>query len=510
MKLPQLPQWYSFYGITLACSFGFALFGIDSSLMSGVLANSEFKKQFNDPDDTIVGQITSSFDLGCFITAVIASLIGNRWSRKRTIVIGCFIHMIGGILQTTSYSVGQLITGRIIAGFGNGFITVAIPVYQSECTPANIRGRVLSLLGVMNALGGVLIAWVNYGMMFVKGSSVAWRFPVSLQILFSMATMVMTPFLAESPRWLMINGRYEQARKVLAGLSNEDLDSDAVHTQFTEIKYHVEHEQELAETSRVKDLFNGNDKLQNLRRIILGAGTQFMQQWGGINVILYYATVIYQNSLGFDESMSYILSACNQMNYTLFLTMSSFLLIDRVGRKPLMFWGAIGQGICFMIVVISLSIGTKNASIVAISFMFVYYSTYGTTWCMTPWLYPTEINSLKYRNTGAAISTATNWIFNYVIVLITPTGIANIAWRYYIIYAVMNFSAAVVIALFYEETAGLTLEEVDELFEYGKRRVNLKELIPGQHRKRVLVRDPAITVEDKAHDEFVEDVKADA
>lgn len=500
----KLPQWNSYYGITIACGFGFALFGYDTSLMSGVLANKHFKSQFNYPDATIEGQITSAFDLGCFITAVATSIIGNKWSRRSTVMIGCSIHIIGGIIQSSSYTLGQLITGRLIAGFGNGFITVVIPVWQSEATPAQIRGRVSGLLSLCNGIGNVLIAWVNYGMIYVD-SSVSWRFPVALQILLSGLTLVLTPFLGESPRWLIIKSRYDEAQTVLAGIYSEDKQSDVVQTVFLEIKEHVQHEKEVAAEFRIKDIFRKKDPSKNLQRVILGAGTQFMQQWGGINVILYYATVLFEDSLGFDESLSYILSACNQMNSTTSLVLCTFFLVDRVGRKPLMFWGALSQGICYMIVVIALSIGTKNSSIVAISFMFGYYTTFGLSWWMVPWLYPAEINSLQYRNTGAAVATATNWIFNYVVVLITPTGIGNIAYRYYIIYAVMNFSFMPIVYYFYEETVGLSLEEIDELFEYGDRKKSFREILPFNHRNRILRRSAQQALE-KAEEEFVENV----
>jgi hypothetical protein len=320
--------------------------------------------------------------------------------------------------------------------------------------------------------------------------------------------MIITPFLAESPRWLIIMARYDEGREVLAGLGGKPADSDEVHTIFTEIKYHVEHENELASESHLKDLFRKGDKMRNLERIVLGAGSQFMQQWGGINVILYYATVLFEDSLGFSSNIAYILSACNSVNSTICVLIAAFFLIDRVGRKPILFWGAFAQGICFMIVVISLSLNTKKSSIVAVSFMFAYYTSYGLTFWMVPWLYPAEINSLHYRNTGAAVATATNWIFNYVIVLITPSGVANIGWRYYIIYAVMNFSFMPIIYYFYEETAGLTLEQVDELFEFKDNKRSLSEVIPGSHRKKQLWTRTVVpdASKDAPRDEHIEDV----
>lgn len=502
----KLPQNYSFSLLTLSCGLGFALFGLDSSLMSGVLANKVFKDQFDNPNPTIVGQITSSFDLGCFITAVITSVVGNNWSRKSIIVLGCFIHVVGGIIQTCSYSVGQLIAGRIIAGFGNGFITVAIPVWQSECSPANIRGKIMGFLNGINGIGGVAIAWINFAMMDVQ-SSVSWRFPVSLQVLFSGATMIMTPFLAESPRWLIMKGRDGEACEVLSGLIGKEVESDEVQTMFQEIKYHVNHENELAAESHFRDLFRTGDKMRNLERILLGAGTQMMQQLGGINMILYFQTVLFEDSLGFNSRLAYILSACNQMNSTISVLVAAFFLIDRVGRKPTLFWGALGQGVCFLIVTVALSRGIEstNASIVAISFIFCYYTVYGLSFWMVPWTYPPEINSLRYRNTGAAAATATNWIWNYVVVLITPSGIDNLGWKYYIIYTVFNFSFLPIIYFFYEETAQLTLEQVDQLFEYRDAKRSYKEIIPGYHRRRqIWTRTAAPEQKDTPESEFVE------
>lgn len=127
---------------------------------------------------TIVGQITSVLDLGCFVTAVLTSIIGNGWSGKSTVMIGCTIHIIGGIIQSSSYTVWHLSARRLIAGFDNGLITVAIPLWQSESTLAHIRGQLIGVLSFLDGLGGIFIAWVYYRMVFVD-SSVSWRFPVA-------------------------------------------------------------------------------------------------------------------------------------------------------------------------------------------------------------------------------------------------------------------------------------------------------------------------------------------
>jgi hypothetical protein len=112
-----------------------------------------------------------------------------------------------------------------------------------------------------------------------------------------------------------------------------------------------------------------------------------------------------------------------------------------------------------------LGINTKQWQAVAVAFIFGYYTTFGLSWIAVPWLYPAEVNTQQMRIAGAGIATATNWISNYVVVLVTPVGISNIQWRYYLIYAVLNAAFVIIVQVFYVETAMLSLEEIDNLFE---------------------------------------------
>jgi hypothetical protein len=225
----------------------------------------------------------------------------------------------------------------------------------------------------------------------------------------------------------------------------------------------LRHEAEMPKF-RFKSLFK-NDRLQTTRRMLLGAGTQFMQQFGGINIINYYLPVVFA-SLGVNRNLSLILGACNAINL-LCSTFVGALYIESLGRKKMMVYGAAVQALCFALVSTGLAINTKQWQAVAVAFIFGYYTTFGLSWIAVPWLYPAEVNTQQMRIAGAGIATATNWISNYVVVLVTPVGISNIQWRYYLIYAVLNATFVVVVQLFYVETAKLSLEGIDNLFERG-------------------------------------------
>ncbi|KAJ5110130.1 general substrate transporter [Penicillium argentinense] len=447
--------------ITFTCAAGFALFGYDQGIFGGLLQNESFVKTFNAPDSTLEGQITATYDLGCFFGALFAMWLGDKSGRKRTILWGCVVLIIGATIQATSFRVSQLIVGRFVAGLGNGMNTAAIPVWQSETAAARHRGRFIILQLFLNQVGNVIAQWINYGLTFVAGNSVAWRFPLAFQCVFAILTLIFLPWLPESPRWLIMKARNEEAFSVLKRLGASSRTEQCNTEVFNAIVQNVRHEMEARRLS-FKALTK-SDSLHTTRRVLLGAGTQLMQQWGGINVINYYLPVVF-SSLGITRNLSLILSACNAMNLMI-STCFGALYIETFGRKRMMLWGAVGQSVCFTLVAIGLALATKPWEAVAVAFVFAYYTTFGLSWIAVPWMYPAEINTQRMRIAGAGIATATNWINNYIVVLVTPIGISNIGWKYYLIYAVLNAVFVPVLGYFYVETAGLSLEQIDTMFE---------------------------------------------
>lgn len=129
-----------------------------------------------------------------------------------------------------------------------------------------------------------------------------------------------------------------------------------------------------------------------------------------------------------------------------------------------MLWGAFFESICFAMIAAGLAVNSKETLIMAIAFIFLYYSAYGLSFLPIPFIYPAEINSQRMRNIGSSLSTLTNWSFCYLIVSVTPPGIANLGWKFYLIFAAMNAAFVPLVYFFYIETAKLSLEEIDEVF----------------------------------------------
>lgn len=264
-----------------------------------------------------------------------------------------------------------------------------------------------------------------------------------------------------------MKNRVTEAQHILARLLMKPENDPAVISEIQNSVSSVYHEAEVQQSVALKEIFTRNSKQQTLRRMILGAGTAFFQQVGGTNVIAYYLPVVLTRSVGLSSRMALILSAVDSMSL-MFWGSTAALLIDRVGRKKLMLIGVAASSVCFALVAVGLRYGgpqNKGMSIMAIVFIFVYYVFYGISLLSIPYIYPAEINSQKMRNIGTSFATAVNWIFVYVVVVVTPTAIQNIQWRYYMLYAIFNFCFIPLIYFFYVETATLSLEQVDRLFE---------------------------------------------
>jgi len=346
------------------------LFGYDQGVFGGLLGNAMFLRTFNDPGATIQAQIVSTYDIGCILGAALSIFIGNRLGRKKTIAISCLFVIIGGVIQAASYSLAPMIVGRIIAGLGIGQNSAAIPMWQAETCKPEHRGKLIALQLVLVIFGIVITNWMNLGFTYVPNNHVSWRGPLAFQAFFAIVAMLLVWCMPESPRWLCLKDRHQEARVVIARLQAKPVDDDSVGESLQLIIDTVAHERTFQEVSW-KEVFSNNEQ-QTFRRITLGAGTSLMQQMGGINVVVYYLPVVLRTSFGFSDRTALILSACDFMSLCLWGSLV-MIVIDKFGRKPLMLIGAAAQGVCFAGAATGLGIGTKSSSAVAVAFIFLYH-----------------------------------------------------------------------------------------------------------------------------------------
>lgn len=280
----------------------------------------------------------------------------------------------------------------------------------------------------------------------------------------------MCPFLPDSPRLLIRKGQYEEAAEVLAALEGHGATptSPSVRTQFSIIKDVLDREHAVDYTWW--QLLTGRGPPGALRRMILGAWMQAMNQISGINVTSYYMTYVFIHAIGFSEQMARILAAAGSMDY-LFFSFMAYFVIERYGRRRVMMTSSAACSACWTIIAIALGLSETGRGdsfrlgVVAVSFFFAFFASFAMGTLGVPWLYPTEINALAFRGKGASLAMATNWICNYMVAQVTPPGIANLGWRFWVIWAVICASFVPITFFFYPETANRSLEDIDRFFE---------------------------------------------
>ncbi|KAL1879624.1 hypothetical protein Plec18167_004086 [Paecilomyces lecythidis] len=311
----------------------------------------------------------------------------------------------------------------------------------------------------------MLSYWVDYGMSFVTNDA-QFRFPIALQILFAVITLLGICILPESPRWLIAHDRHDEARHILWAVERNarhlDINDPILTQQLSEIQQAIKEEREAAAGGSFRTMLkNGDQKF--LYRTLLGIGGQFMQQISGINLITYYAPVIFQQSVGLSHNISLLLAGFNGVAYFL-SSLIPIWIIDRLGRRKLMLFAVGGQCACMAILAGTISNGSQSAGIVATIMLFLFNFFFAVGLLAIPWLLPAEYAPLAIRTRAAALATASNWIFTFLVVEITPVSIHNIGWRTYVYFCVFNFCFIPLIYFFYPETRNLSLEQIDRLF----------------------------------------------
>ncbi|KAJ8100216.1 general substrate transporter [Lipomyces tetrasporus] len=452
--------------VTALTALGFMQIGFDIGLMGGLVNQRAFNDTFNSPSPTMLGFIVSIMEVGAFFGSISNAIFGESMGRKKSTGLGVIVLIIGSLLQATAYHRSHLVVGRIVTGFGLGIVNSTTPVMQAEFSPKATRGLYVCVQLTTLNLGTLLVYWIDYGFS-THVNSYAWRVPVILQCAFLLPMLLLLLHADETPRWLAAHDRQDDALEVLRRLNNGKIpDSDVVAT-YEDILRTVSAERAVGAGSW-KDLLK-NDKIQSQRRFFIACAIQMFQQLGGINAIIYYSGTIFHKSVGFSANMSSLMSGFLQ-TWMFLASFIPWLLIDRIGRRRLLL-SMISLMAAVMAVQSALVRQIENdttighvSGIAAAAMLFVFEGAFTIGFQATVWVYPAEILPLRLRQRGSAISTAANWICNYIIVQITLPAVTNIGWKTYIIFAVLNALWVPVIFFFFPETKGLQLEDVDRLF----------------------------------------------
>ncbi|KAJ5637429.1 hypothetical protein N7490_007308 [Penicillium lividum] len=442
-------------------AIGGFLFGYDSGIITSTIGQTGFINYFSNPNDTVTGGIVSAFQGGAILGTIINMFTGDRLGRKMSVFAGACISCFGCALQAGSVNMTMLIIGRFIAGTAVGMLTSVVPMYAGEIAEAPNRGMMSGLLQWMLSWGYLIAQWLGYGCSFVD-TAFQWRFPLAFQCIPGLTLACGVWFLSESPRWLMEKDRHDEA---LATLQRLHGDGTPEKEQYIELEFQEIREAINAERASTKITWTSIlTKASWRRRLILGCAVQAFGPLSGINVINYYGTRIYA-SLGFDTKTSLMIIGISGALSIVYCT-GGLWALERVGRiKPLII-GSAGMGLALVCnAAMSQHYNESNTNelraMVAMNFVFSFFYTFIG---IISWVYPAEIFPVDIRNQGNSVTTFTNWTINLVFAQFSPTALSNIGFRYFYVFFVFNLIAMVCYMLFFPETKGKTLEQMDILF----------------------------------------------
>ncbi|MCJ1400280.1 hypothetical protein MMC11_003484 [Xylographa trunciseda] len=496
----EAPVTLKAYMMCAFAAFGGIFFGFDSGYISGVLGMNYFVNLITGipipgPNASAAelaaftltssdkSLITSVLSAGTFFGALIAGDLADFFGRRTTIVAGCVVFAVGVILQTASYGLGLLVAGRLIAGFGVGFVSAIIILYMSEIAPRKVRGSIVSGYQFCITIGLLLASCVDYGTQD-RTDTGSYRIPIAIQLAWALILGTGLLMLPESPRYFVKRGRIDKAVEVLARLRGQPRDSEFVQQEVAEIVANHEYEMQVIPQnsyfSSWANCFKGGLRKpsSNLRRTILGTSLQMMQQWTGVNFVFYFGTTFFQE-LGTIPNPFLISLITTLVNVC--STPISFWTIERFGRRPLLIGGAAGMVVCqFIVAIVGTATGaTAGAPVdVMIAFICIYIFFFASTWGPGAWVLIGEIFPLPIRSRGVALSTASNWLWNCIITVITPymvgTDKGNLGPKVFFVWGSLCAVCFVYAYLLVPETKGLSLEQVDRLLEETNARTSSK------------------------------------
>lgn len=486
----EAPVTLKAYLLCVFAAFGGFFFGYDSGYIGGVLGMPYFIHTFQGLPYPPAGAtkeqseyfkisssnnslIVSILSAGTFFGAIVAGDFADWFGRRTTIIMGCGVFSIGVALQTASTTVALLAVGRIIAGFGVGFVSAIIILYMSEIAPKKIRGALVSGYQFAITLGLMVAACVTYA---TNGrlDTGSYRIPIALQLLPAIILATGLFFLPESPRYFVIKDRLENAARSLAILRGQPADSELIQQELAEIVANHQYEMSVIPQSGYlsswANCFKGGlgSASSNLRRTILGTSLQMMQQWTGVNFIFYYSTIFLQ-SLGTIDNPFLISMVFTIVNVC--STPISFYIVERLGRRTILIYGAAGMVVCQFIVG---AVGTAlpdstTAATALVAFICIYIFFFATTWGPGAWVLIGEIFPIPIRSRGVGLSTASNWLWNCIIGVITPymvgTDKGNLGPKVFFIWGTLCLVCFFYAVFLIPETKGLSLEQVDRMFE---------------------------------------------
>lgn len=433
------------YIVAIVASLGGLLSGYDTGVISGALL---FINETWVLPDTLQGFLVSSVLIGAVIGAATNGILADIFGRKKIIMATAVIFILGSILCAFAPNVYVLILSRIFVGFAVGIVNFVVPLYLSEVSPKNLRGTLVSLYQWAITAGILFSYFINA--VFAQ-AVYNWRWMLFAGVVPGLVLFIGMCFMSDTPRWLVSKNRDDEAKKV-----------------FSKIEPDIEPEKEIAEIKETL-VDNRQEKTFRLKKwmimpFVVGIGIMFAQICTGINTIIYYAPTIFKTA-GFDSNLTAIYATTGIGVVNFIMTIVAVFFTDRIGRKPLLYFGLTGVMLSLFALGTSFAFaGVLGSSLkwVAVGSLVTYIICFAMSLGPIGWILVSEVFPLRIRGIAMSVCTVSNFAFNFFVVGSFPVLLHRIggAWTFWI-FGIVSILCIIFVYFFVPETKGISLEQIE-------------------------------------------------
>ena len=439
------------YVVAIVASLGGLLSGYDTGVISGALL---FINETWLLPDTLQGFLVSSVLIGAVIGAATNGVLADIFGRKKIIMATAVIFIIGSIMCAFAPNVYVLIISRIFVGFAVGIVNFVVPLYLSEISPKNLRGTLVSLYQWAITSGILFSYFINAA--FAQ-AVYNWRWMLFAGVLPGLILFVGMCLMSDTPRWLVSKNRDNEAKAVFKKIE-PDVDSDR---EIQDIKTTLNSE--------------GQDQKFKFKKwmimpFVVVVGIMFAQICTGINTIIYYAPTIFKTA-GFDSNLTAIYATTGIGVVNFVMTIVAVFFTDRLGRKPLLYFGLIGVMLSLFALGTSFAFaGVLGSSLkwVAVGSLVTYIICFAMSLGPIGWILVSEVFPLKIRGVAMSICTVSNFAFNFFVVGSFPILLHRIggAWTFWM-FGFVSLLCIIFVYFFVPETKGISLEQIESNWRKG-------------------------------------------
>jgi len=458
-SVPKAQHTFYIWAIALVAAMGGLLFGYDWVVIGG--ARQFYEAYFQLTSAQLIGWANSCALVGCFLGSLLAGYAGDRFGRKKVLLVAAILFAVSSGLTGWAYSFTAFICWRIAGGIAIGLASNISPLYIAEISPAPIRGRLVSLNQFAIVVGILLAQVANWQiarpipdhishLAFLQTWNVqyGWRWMFCAVVVLAVLFTVMSLFIPESPRWLLTKGQDDSAHSVLSRVGGPAY----ALSEVTSIKKTLQLEAGMKASWR--DL-----RMPGVRKILMiGVALAVLQQWTGINILFNYAAEVYR-SAGYGENdilWNIVITGAINLVFTIF----AMLIVDRVGRRLMMLFGCIGIGVSHILSGMAYRGGWHSSTVLVLTLSAI--ACYALTLAPVTWVLISEIFPNRVRSQAVSVAVSALWIASFALTYTFPMiNQALGSSGTFLGYGTICMIGAAFVFAFVPETKGRTLEEIE-------------------------------------------------